>query len=414
MCILEDMQNEELWWEFLEGKVQKHHISKQEEKEIKVFIESKRYVYYYEMIREGRFPADFPHKKIVNKEGTDKKRIVYSFDNEENIVLKFIANELYRFDGIFSRNCYAFRKGYGVKDAIKKFRNNPKYAEKYCFKADISNYFNSIDIDLLIEKLGVIKTQDSGIFELFSKILKEDRVYENGKIINEKHGAMAGTPISPFFANIYLTDMDKYFEEKNIPYFRYSDDILIFADTEKELEERMALFYDKVGENRLLVNNAKVTVAKPYDIWEFLGFSYDNGRIDLSENTMRKIKAKIKRKAEALRRWQRKKCVTSDKAAIGFIRAMNMKFYGESREKEDMGAEDVEQSDEFTWCRWFFPNITEDKSLKEIDSYMQEYVRYVVTGRHYKGNYRIGYEQIKQWGYRSLVHEYYKGKMQRE
>ena len=81
---------------------------------------------------------------------------------------------------------------------------------------------------------------------------------------------------------------------------------------------------------------------------------------------------------------------------------MNNKFYG-GRDKElDM--------DEFTWCRWFFPNITTDVSLKEIDEYMQQYIRYIITGRHYKGNYRITYNQLKEWGYRSLVHEYYKYK----
>lgn len=139
-----------------------------------------------------------------------------------------------------------------------------------------------------------------------------------------------------------------------------------------------------------------MTFSKPGEPWEFLGFSYDHGKLDLSENTKRKTKAKIKRKAEALRRWQRKKGLTTDKAAIGFIRAMNRKFYGS------------EDTDDFTWNRWFFPNITEDSGLKEIDAYTQQYIRYTVTGRHYKGNYRISYEQLKKWGYRSLVHEYYK------
>ena len=41
---------------------------------------------------------------------------------------------------------------------------------------------------------------------------------------------------------------------------------------------------------------------------------------------------------------------------------------------------------------------------------MQEYIRYTVTGRHYKGNYRITYEQLKKWGYRSLVNEFYRKK----
>ena len=70
-------------------------------------------------------------------------------------------------------------------------------------------------------------------------------------------------------------------------------------------------------------------------------------------------------------------------------------------------AEGLEES-AFTWSRWFFPNLTLDDGLREIDAYLQEYVRYAVTGRHYKGNYRIRYEQLKDWGYRSLVHEFYR------
>ena len=81
---------------------------------------------------------------------------------------------------------------------------------------------------------------------------------------------------------------------------------------------------------------------------------------------------------------------------------MNKKFYGGYRKEAG--------DDELTWSRWFFPNITTDKTLKEIDEYMQQYIRYTVTGRHYKGNYKITYEKMKEWGYMSLVHEYYKTK----
>ena len=39
---------------------------------------------------------------------------------------------------------------------------------------------------------------------------------------------------------------------------------------------------------------------------------------------------------------------------------------------------------------------------------MQEYLRYLYSGRHYKGNYKITYEMLKKIGYRNLVNEYYK------
>ena len=402
MSIIDEINNAAKWQMFLEHKKTNNNMSKDEELALIEFIEKKRFEYFYEQIKAGEFPKDFPHKLVVNKEDSNKKRIVYSYENEENIVLKFIAYNLYEFDDVFSKNTYAFRRGYGVKDAIWRLKGSEKFEEYYCYKTDISNYFNSIDVELLLEKLSFVKERDVQLYNLFVKILKEERVYSNGKIIQENHGAMAGMPCSPFFANVYLKELDRYFEERNIPYFRYSDDILIFAKDEEKLEEYVAIFKEMLEHNKLIINESKIMLTKPYETFEFLGFCYDRGIIDLSFNTKRKIKAKIKRKAEALRRWQRSKNLIEDKAAIGFIKAMNKKFYGGNSKEID--------EDAFTWSRWFFPNITTDRSLKEIDEYMQQYIRYVITGRHYKGNYKITYEQMKEWGYRSLVYEYYKTK----
>ena len=402
MSVIECINNHSQWLDFLFYKQNNDSLKGYEEKAIKQFIDNKRYEYFYEHIKAGSFPTDYAHKIIINKEGTCKKRVVYSYSEEENIILKFIAHKLYCFDEHFCDSCYAFRRGYGVRDAVRKFSGNEEFAEKYCFKADISNYFNSIDVDMLLEKMAFIKEKDGELFLLFERMLKEECVYEDKKLVSERHGAMAGTPCSPFFANIYLTDMDRLFEEHNVTYFRYSDDILIFADTREDLEEQIKAFYKQLEGHRLMLNHSKVKITGPGETFEFLGFAYDNGTIDLSANTMRKLKAKIKRKAAALRRWQRKKGLAEEKAAIGFINAMNRKFYG--------GSDKAWGEDSFTWCRWFFPNITTDKSLKEIDDYMQEYIRYAITGRHYKGNYRITYEQMKAWGYRSLVNEYYNWK----
>lgn len=400
MGILEQVNNKCAWEEFYETKMKNDSFTFSEAEKIRAFIDEEKYKEYYKLITVGGFPKDYPNKRTVNKEGTKKKRIVYSYEEDDNIVFKFIAYNLYEFDGEFSKNCYAFRRGYGVKDAVRRFRGNKKYASMYCFKADISNYFNSIDVDTLLEKLQFIQEKDKGLYNLFEKILKEDRVYEKGQLVKDIHGAMAGTPCSPFFANVYLSEVDKYYEGMQVPYFRYSDDVLIFAESEEELRKWVNIFLQKIDEHKLTINEDKVSYSKPGEGFEFLGLSYDEGEIDLSANTKRKLKAKIKRKAEALRRWQRNKELSSDKAAKGFIGAMNRKFFGKDE-------------DDFTWCRWFFPNITTDKSIKEIDEYMQKYVRYTVTGRHYKGNYKTTYEQMKQWGYVSLVNEYYKYRRQK-
>ncbi|MBR3032629.1 MAG: hypothetical protein IKH92_06375, partial [Clostridiales bacterium] len=208
-------------------------------------------------------------------------------------------------------------------------------------------------------------------------------------------GAMAGTPVSPFFANVYLLSMDQYFESIGASYFRYSDDILIFARTREELDARISDFYSHIEEKGLSVNPKKVTISSPGEPWEFLGFCYQDGDVDISAVTKNKLKGKIRRKAKALLRWKTKTDASYERAARALIRTFNKQYFNEKNE------------DLFTWSRWFFPVITTDRSLHELDAYLLEYVRYLNSGRHYKGNYKITYDDIKKMGFRSLVHEYF-------
>lgn len=408
MNILEEASCRDSWQEFLNYKIDRQHLSAREEKELRDFMEREAYLPLCEAWRRGEYPAQYPEKRVVNKQGTKKKRVVYSFAGDEGIFLKFVAFRLFCFDDCFCDNCYAFRREFGVKDAIRRIRRTSGIGGMYCLKVDVSNYFNSIPVEKLLEKLLFVRERDKALYGLFQRILSREEVTENGKVIKECHGAMAGTPVSPFFANVYLREADFFFQQRGILYFRYSDDILIFAETLNKLEEYRARLYGMLEKLGLSVNPEKVCISEPGQEWEFLGFCYRDGEIDLSRMTIQKTKAKIKRKAEALRRWQRKKGLSGEKAAVGLIRAMNHKFYGRDITGETAGKEaGGEPDNRFTWSRWFFPNLTVDTGLRELDAYLQQYIRYAVTGRHYKGNYRITYQQLKEWGYRSLVHEYY-------
>lgn len=393
--VLQAILQREKWEEFLAYKTERQHLNQNEQSLIEDYIKNEKYIEAARQIETGTFPKEYALKKYVNKSGTRKKRVVYSFSDDTNITLKFIAHHLYVYDDIFEKNCYAFRRNHGVKQALGRLMSRRKFSQMYCYKVDIQDYFNSIDVELLLEKMEFIKESDPMLYSVFQRILQEKRIRFENCIIVEEHGAMAGIPIAPFFANIYLQSVDRIFYEKKIDYFRYSDDVLIFADSKEQLDEYKMLFTTLLKEHKLTVNPTKVSERIPGETIEFLGFAYCEGQMDLSENTKLKIKGKIKRKAEALRRWQRQKGLAGEKAAIGFINAMNKKFFG------------YKDDDDFTWERWFFPNLTVTDGLLEIDHYMQQYIRYCVTGRHYKGNYKITYEQLKDWGYRNLVHEYY-------
>lgn len=395
MCILKEIQQPEIWQEFLAYKTEKQHLSLTEQKQWEQFFSGKAWAPLTDDIGRPDYIPPLPVKKAINKGGNSKKRIVYSYPEEFNRILKLIAFLLYRYDGDFAENCYAFRRNYGARHALRKICGMEDLPQKYCLKIDISNYFNSINEIRLLEMMDFLQERDSGLFELFRKMLLAGQALCEGQTITEHRGAMAGTPISPFWANVYLSDMDAYFQGVGADYFRYSDDILIFADSMEQLEIYRELLFQQIKMHELSLNPEKVHFSLPGEGWEFLGFAYRDGKIDLSENTITKMKRKIKRKSHALRKWQQKKGLSGEKAAKGFIRAMNYKFFA------------AEDGTEFCWSRWFFPSLTTDRGLKILDEYMQQYVRYTVTGRHYKGNYRISYAQMKEWGYRSLVHEYY-------
>ena len=145
----------------------------------------------------------------------------------------------------------------------------------------------------------------------------------------------------------------------------------------------------------LEVNPSKERIYAPDEAFEFLGFSCRGGAIDISQATRTKMKGKIRRAARALERWRVRNALEPEAAMKGLIRIFNDKFF----EDDDPGA--------LTWSRWFFPVINRTDGLREIDNYLQRYIRYLGTGRHTKANYRVRYSALKALGYRSLVHEYY-------
>lgn len=398
MSKLEQLLNKDKWQEYLEHKLNQSNLTRIEEENLKSFIENEKYLSISKKIIEGTYKFSIPKKILINKSGTTKKRVVYSFCYEENIILKFITFLISDYDYIFSKNLFSFRKKHTVKRAFYYLINHKNIKNMYAFKLDISNYFNSINIEKLLPKLEVIFKEDNKLFELLKDILILDKANFENQIIDEKRGVMAGTSISTFLANVYLMDLDKYFYDNKIIYARYSDDIIFFAKSQEEIDKYKNYIYSIFEEKNLTINKEKEFLFLPNSCWNFLGFEYNNGVVDLSDITLKKIKAKIRRKARSIYRWRIRKNLKEDKAIKAMIRVFNNKFYRESNTKD------------LTWCKWFFPVITTHKKLEEIDNYFVQYLRYFYTGKFTKKNYIIKYQTLKNLGFRSLVNEYYKFK----
>ena len=103
----------------------------------------------------------------------------------------------------------------------------------------------------------------------------------------------------------------------------------------------------------------------------------------------------MRRKAAGLLRWRLRNEVAGEKAAAAFIRIFNRKLLEGPKDNE------------LTWSYWFFPVINTAKSLRVIDNYAQDCIRYIISGKRTKARFNVRYEDIKRLGYRNLVHAYY-------
>lgn len=396
MSVINFLLNKNKWCEFLEYKLTKSHLTKLEEQQLIEFVKTEKYLSVANQIVLGTYSFSVPNKVQLNKSGTSKKRTVYTFNETENIILKFILFCMSDYDDVFFNNCFSFRKNLTIKDALFSLIKNKNINQMYAYKLDISNYFNSIDVCKLLPMLKTLLSNDLKLLNLLESILIQDKAIFNGEQIKENRGVMAGTPLSTFLANLYLSKLDEHFYNGNIIYARYSDDIIVFAPTLNQLAKHKQYILKFLTDKGLTVNNKKEFLFAPHTPWHFLGFEYCDGIIDLSDVTVTKIKSKIRRKARALYRWKIKNNKSTEHVLKVMLRVFNSKFYKTVNNKD------------FTWCKWFFPVITTHKKLEIIDDYLVQYLRYLETGRFSKQNYNIKYSYLKQLGFKSLVNEFYK------
>lgn len=379
-------------------KAQCGNMTEADESDLIQFVAKKEYLPVVERMAKGEFPL--PAKMMVSKMGSDRKRVVYTYPRPENYVLKLLTYLLLRkYEHLFAPNLYSFRVKHGVNEAIKHLRRDRSLAARYVYKVDVHDFFNSVDVDIILPQLQEVLAEEPETLAFVSAILSNPKVLlADGAVVEEQKGIMAGIPLSAFLANIYLAEMDWRFFNEGKSYMRYSDDIIIFCDSAEDREQSAQALLAMLAEKHLQVNPKKEMRSDPGEQWTFLGVKYANGTFDISDASIRKICDKMRRKYRALIRWRKRKGLAPEKAAKAFIKAFNRKLY-ENRLRSDL-----------TWTRWFFPIINTTDGLRRIDGYMQQCVRYIMTEKRTKRAYDCQYADIKALGYRCLVNEYYKAK----
>lgn len=173
-----------------------------------------------------------------------KERLICAASFRERVIHHAIMSVCHQyFERTLIYDTYATRIGKGVYKALEKAKiAAAKY--RYVAKLDFRKYFDSIDHDILKQKLERL-FKDKDLLRLFCKIIDSYQV-ENGK------GLPIGNLTSQYFANYYLSSLDHKMKEdlRVALYLRYMDDILIM-DNDRTILTQLVGVVRECSENDL-------------------------------------------------------------------------------------------------------------------------------------------------------------------
>lgn len=251
-----------------------------------------------------------------------KIREVWAGDFRDRIVHHIIYNALYdQFTNRFIRDSYACIPGRGTHDGLRRIsgfarsvtRNNSQTA--YYLKADVANFFNSIDKYRLLEILDRNMTiEQDWIKQLVHKIVlhdpRPDVVLRSTRTLFEqvpKHksfmhapenrGLPIGNLVSQFFANIYMNELDQFVKHtlKAHYYGRYVDDVILMHEDPSVLNDWYEAMNDFLVEKLgLQFHPHKKQINRVDKGINFIGFIIKPNRTYLRRTSYSRCKQKIK------------------------------------------------------------------------------------------------------------------------
>jgi len=193
-------------------------------------IEGSGLLGFLETIRDdlatGRYKPQ-PNRRVDIPKGNGKVRTLQIPCIRDRVVqgaLKLILEAIFEAD--FCPNSYGFRPQRSPHRALAEVRRSVLRRMSMVIDVDLSRYFDTIRHSVLLDKIAK-RIQDPQVLHLVKQIIK----------VGGKVGVPQGGPLSPLAANIYLNEVDWFFDAirrktaqgpyEAVNYHRFADDIVI-------------------------------------------------------------------------------------------------------------------------------------------------------------------------------------------
>ncbi len=222
------------------------------------------------------------YKKASVPKKNGGKRIVYMPTPELKKIQYYLREKYFSLYPIHD-SATAYRSNKSVRDNALVHRNNSSF-----LFIDVHDFFNSIDFDLLVEKMLQLDSNILGKHDLTIALL----------LASHKREFVQGCVTSPMLSNIFMNDVDKEIVEivERLPYgrySRYSDDMTISSS--KEIPVEILKEIEKIlFKNKLEINRKKTHFSSNIDNVIITGVRIKrNGSVSLSTQFKKDLKTRI-------------------------------------------------------------------------------------------------------------------------
>lgn len=228
---------------------------------------------------ESYSPSEFIRRVIFER--GKRRKLCYTRTYPDRVIHHCVMNVVGPYLHASIPSCaFAAVKGRGIHFGSMMVRRDmarDREGTKYCFKMDVYHYFDSIDRNLLFDRLrGKIKCRRT--LDLLHTIIFN---------CPGRNGLPIGLYASQVLSVWFLSTLDHYCKEVLglRYYYRYMDDVVVLSHSKAILHNVRRLITDFLHGMRLRVKGNHAIFPVRSRRLDFIGFLFDGFRVDIRKRT---------------------------------------------------------------------------------------------------------------------------------